>query len=230
MSKSKIYGTEENRIQLIPKTSKRLFSSKCLKLNGSGKEASASGYVDFFKVTSNKVFHWDTAYIPIMNIISNPYLSSEAIRVGIWLFIHALEEGDEILVDLTGNRIRNWKSIGDEGLICFSSSNKVRANYADTSEAWPLVTRLKKEQICASKEQLIDALFELHHFQYMTVTDVSYENSRLGRLENASTFSDEYFPETPDELIRPHSKFAFIQFNMRLTTHNYSGKWSPMSK
>lgn len=229
MSKSKIYGTEENRIHLTPKTSKRLFSSKCLKLNGSGKETCASPYVDFFKVTSNKVAHWDTAYIPIINFISNPYLSPIAIRVGIWLFINALDEDDEILIDLTGNRVRNWKSIGDEGLICFSSSNKVRAKYAETSDAIPLLTKLKKEQICTNRDQLVEALFELHHFQYITVTDVSYENSKLGRLENTNDSNDDV-PEKPSELILPQSKFAFLQLNTRLATHNYSGKWAPMTK
>lgn len=222
MIKDRAYGTDDNRIILTPKNSTRLHSSRCLKLNGSGKNIAGNEYVDFYKVTSNKVAHWDTAHISTLNFISNPHLSSTAIRVGIWLFIYALDVNDEILIDLTGSRVKNWKSIGDEGLLCFSSSYKTRAKYAETAEALPLLTKLKKDQICTTKEQLYDALFELHHFQYITVTDVSYKNSRVGRQEEQN--------EQGNSLIDPESKFAFIQLNMRLTTHNFSGKWSPMAK
>jgi hypothetical protein len=220
MAKKLRYGTDDNKIVLTPKNSRRLYSTKCVKLNGSGSKSALPEYIDFYKISAKKKTYFDEEHTFNFNLISNPYLSGLALRVGMWLYIHILPYDFDALVDLTGKRPRVWSSIGVDGGIDFKSSAKKLAEYVETSEAIPLMLELTKDQICKTKKDLLDALFELHHFQYITATEVSFRNS----VEGHKIFGEYDYTKPFD----PETNFIFVQLNSRLTTHDYSGKWSPM--
>lgn len=235
MGKKRKYGTEDNRVVLTAKNSMRLHAKRCLKLNPAGPKSTPLEAIDFYKIPSKQKSYSEDEHTFIFNLITNPKLSPLAIKVGIWLFMHIRPLDDSALLDLTGKRVRNRESIGEFGEIYLSGFSNTVMDSIGTEQAIPILHELAKDQISLSKDELLHALFDLHHFQYVTVTEVSYRTSQQGRKEwkeQSQKLSKKEQDNINDELriLDSKAEYVLVELTTKLTTDDYSGKWFPLSE
>lgn len=235
MSRKTKYGTEENRVVLTAKNSERLHAKRCLKLNGAGAKSTATNSIDFYKIPPKQKSYINDEQTFIFNLITNPKLSPIALKIGIWLYIHIRPLDDAALLDLTGRRVRNRESIGEFGTINLSGLSNAVTCSIETGDAIPIIHELSKDQITTSKDDLLTALFDLHHFQYITVTEISYRTSEQGRKEweeQKRQLAEKKLKKINDELriLDNSAEYVLIELTNRLTTNDYSGKWFPLSE
>ncbi len=171
---NKKYGTKENPIRRIQDNLKRELISRCKAICEKGLATAP----DLGKIRGSEEYN-DGTYTYITNLITNQQLSSNAVRLGCFLYIYETSI-DELVFDLSnlGTAFR------DKNLADGAKDDYIYMVSAKTSEPevlWlPVKNLLKvldKAGIMLKKEDLIDCLIELHEFYYITATDICYENS-----------------------------------------------------
>lgn len=169
------YGTQDNPVRRLQDNLKREKISLCKDICEEGLETAP----DLNKLRGAADYSNDTNTF-IFNIITNQQLTSNAIRVGCFLYMHKELSIDEFLFDLSniGQKFRDKKLAGG----CRDDFvHIITAKKTDPELYWMEFTNLLKlldnVGIMLTRLEVIDALIELHEFYYITATDICYENS-----------------------------------------------------
>lgn len=219
------FGTEKNPIVLEKINTPRPLISRCVRFNPEARNSSELVSIDFGKFRGKKESYYSYDQIFLKNLLSNPYLSLNAFRLAIWLDIFVYPDVDDQHFFI----LRNNEDLPT-----------VKRLYVGHPRGYPqahdvryfreLLPELRKMSILMPVTEVITALQELHDFQYITVTEINYENSYLGRKARKEREDLKNREQAKKQPIFLSEKCALvcIVFTRQLFEKNLSGKWAPM--
>ncbi|WAJ69538.1 hypothetical protein [Catenovulum adriaticum] len=157
-------GTEDNPLWVIPENTTR----KLLNEHSKYKEEK----IDLSRTPSNR----STKNLYIGNILSNPYLTLEEVKIAYYLYELIEEEGLNEKIILTSKKEKtSFRGIGEYGSIYFSNKNKPICGTLQI-EKFSFLDYLHKSNLKIQQNELINYLNRLHGFYYITCTEICESN------------------------------------------------------
>ncbi|WP_156803893.1 hypothetical protein [Alishewanella aestuarii] len=218
------FGTETNPLVLEKINTPRPRISRCVRFNPEARNSLEPVSIDFGKFRGRKERVYDIEQIFLKNLLSNPNLSLNALRLAIWMVIqiHMWPDEQQIFI------ISHSDEVSSMNKLCIGHPRGHLAIYLNI-EFIDLLPKLKKMSINFTRTDVIAALQELHDFQYLTVTEVKYENSYLGRkarkkeAESKNRAQDIKQPT----FLTERCSLVCVTLTKQLYEKNFSGKWTP---
>lgn len=219
------FGTETNPLVLEKINTPRPRISRCVRFNPEARDSTEPVSIDFGKFRGRKERGYDIEQIFLKNLLSNPNLSLNALRLAIWMFmyVHTWVDDQHILIISNNDEVSGMKKLyigHPRGYMAIH----LNLLFVD------LLPKLKKMSINFSRTDVIAALQELHDFQYLTVTEINYENSYLGRKERKE--KEESKNRVQDKrqpmCLTERCTLVCAVFTRQLFEKNFSGKWTPI--
>lgn len=223
------FGTETNPLILEKINTPRPLISRCVRFNPEARNSSELVSIDFGKYRGKVERGIEKEYAFLKNLLSNPHLSTNALKLGLYFNIYICDNSCDIdfnfFVLAKNNELLKMKQIfvGNPRTNQFLRCKDVK-HFID------LTLELKKLSSNMTKTDVISALQELHDFQYLTVTEVKYENSYIGRKarkKEAESKNREQDLKQPT-FLSEQCALVCITLTKQLFEKNFSGKWTPM--
>lgn len=191
-------GTEARPIRLLPDNALRTELIE----HTSGLLSTGDLVVDLSKMKPPKL----ELDIYIKNLIRNPYLSGDEIRLGFLIFDLLDKEAFSPVFLTVPHESYRFNDIGEEGLLFVEASRSVSHNF-ELIEKQSLSDIARKNKLNISQTEMINILNKLHSFFYLTCTEVCIENLASNRV--AFKYSKE------EILLSESAKVIHIRINDR---------------
>jgi len=205
-------GTEEDRIQLVPDNAKR----KALE-DSTGIGSSVDVVIDMSKMKAPK----QAFDLFLKNLIRNPRLSADEIRLGFLLFDLLENEGAEQSFLVVPASDFHMSQVGADGMLYFNGTRHVSYGF-EILEKQSLLDIACQYRLDVERSTLIALLNKLHSFFYITCTEICEQNLAANRA--GFNYKDS------DVLLSENAKMVHIRINDRFNEIDLTKRWGKLIK
>lgn len=201
-------GSEANPIRLLPDIAKRTYFEEA---TGIGRDVGI--VVDMSRMKPPKL----AFQLYIKNLITNPCLSANEMRLGYLLYDTFENDYTEATFLVVPMSEFHMSKVGEDGLLYITASRSVPEGF-DYLEKQSLLEKTKSWRLNISTGELIKSLNKLHSFFYITCTEISEENLAENRIG---------FKYKKNEiLLSEQTEMVHIRLNDRFDKIDLTNRWS----
>ena len=200
-------GTEENPIKLVPDNAKRRAFE-----DATGIGSNVDVVVDMSRMKPPK----KASELYLTNLIRNPKLSADEIRLGFLLFDLLDFSFDSQCFLLVEASKFHMSKVGEYGFLYFHGSRN-SIDGSDFLEKRSLLEIARKCRLDVNSAGLIDLLNRLHSFFYITCTEICEQNLAVNRT--SFRYSEQ------EVLLSESSKMVHIRLNERFIRIDLTKRW-----
>jgi hypothetical protein len=221
-----VIGTQNNPIILTPEVSSPLMESNDVYSKRSGLlEFTKLGLLEQSLENVNRASDESTY---ILNVISNPYLDVNAVKIALYLYAKLPFSGDIFVVSQTDADYINLENYGEDGSLYLSVNNGCKNldvyNFEDTTFLSTVL--LDRINVAPSIPRLTGYLRTLHSFSYISITDINSHNTLNGlRMLKTQLKSNMINSEKCKTLTQGRSPLKHIRISNYMSKIDLSKKW-----
>ncbi|MGI2166734.1 hypothetical protein ACRN9L_12275 [Shewanella oncorhynchi] len=219
-------GTQDNPVILTPEVSSPFVESNDVYSKRSKLlESTKLGLLEQNLENVNRAADESTY---ILNVISNPHLDVNAVKIALYLYAALPSAGDIFFVSQIDMDYFNLEHYGEGECLYLGVNNGCRSLDVYSFESITFLSTVLTEQlnITPSLPRLTGYLRILHSFSYLSITDINSHNTRNGlRMLKTQLKDKSITPDKCKNLTLGRSPLKHIRISNYMSKVNLSNKW-----